>query len=102
DLANEMSLRRSADCGIARHVRDGVPRQRAQADAAPEPGGGVCRFNTRVARTDHDDVESHHYLPMQKRSKMWRSTSSLVRRPTISSRRMRADWRSIRRNSSGT
>ena len=91
DFANEMSLRRSAHGRIARHVRDRVLRQRAQTDAAPEPRGGVRRFDARVAGADHDDVEiASVYLPMQKRSKMWRSTSSLVRRPTISSRRMRA------------
>ena len=58
DLANEMALRRAADRRIARHVRDGVGRQRAEPDVRAEPRRGVRRFAARVPRADHDDVES--------------------------------------------
>ena len=44
DLANEMPLRRSADRRIARHVRDGVGRQRAEPDVRTEPRRGVRRL----------------------------------------------------------
>src|SRR4030095_2881545 len=36
DLSNEMSLRRTANGGIAGHVRDGFLRECAHPDAAPE------------------------------------------------------------------
>ena len=58
DLANEMTLRRAADRGIARHVRDGVRRQRAQPDVRAEPRRGIRRFAARVTGADHDDVEA--------------------------------------------
>ena len=58
DLANEMALRRAADRGIARHVRDGVRRQRAEPDVRAETRRGVRRLAARVTRADHDDVEA--------------------------------------------
>ena len=52
DLANQMTLRGAADRRIARHVRDGVRRQRAEADVRAEARGGVRRLAARVAGTD--------------------------------------------------
>ena len=57
DLANEMTLCRAANRGIARHVRDGVGRQRAESDVRAEPRGRVRRLASGVAGADHDDVE---------------------------------------------
>ncbi len=52
DLADEMPLRRAADRRVARHVRDGVARQRAEADARAEPRRRVRRLAARVAGAD--------------------------------------------------
>ena len=57
DFTHEMALRRAADRRIARHLRDGVRRERADSDARAQTSGGVSRLAPGVARTDHDDVE---------------------------------------------
>src|SRR5581483_10833902 len=100
DLAYEVSLRGAPDCRVARHVRDGLRRQRAQADLRAEPGGGVRGLAPRMAGADDDDIESLH-LPMQKFAKMCASRSSVTRRPEISSSAARAACRSASTNSSG-
>ena len=99
DLANEMALGGAADRRIARHVRDGVGRQRAQADVRAEARRRVRGFTAGVARADHDDVER---LPSRSSAKRCiicrhrsarryaRATSSDVRRPVISSSAARA------------
>jgi len=51
-----MSLRRPADCRIARHVADGFSSEGAQADAASEPRGRVSGFDSSVAGADYDDI----------------------------------------------
>jgi len=56
DLANQVSLRRAADRRIARHVRDGVPGQRADRNVAPHARRGPRGFDARVSRADDDDV----------------------------------------------
>jgi hypothetical protein len=60
DLANEMSLRRAANRGIARHVRDGVARHRADRDVAAHPGRRPRGFDAGVSRPDHDDLVPHN------------------------------------------
>ena len=110
DLSNQVSLRRSADRRIARHMRDSVGRERAQADVHAQSCRCKCRFTTRVARADHDDIEAVTHatsnratkpsrrrsldgtchFPIQKREKIWASTSSGVRRPETSSSATRA------------
>ena len=50
DLANEMALGRAADRRIARHVRDGVGRQRAEPDVRAETRGGVRGLARRRVR----------------------------------------------------
>ena len=58
DLADQVSLRRSANGRIARHVRD-VPFDSVQiADAAAQACGRPRRFDPGVSRADDDDVES--------------------------------------------
>ena len=57
DLPHEMALRGAADCRIARHVRDRVGRQRADADARAQARRSEGCLASRVARADHDDVE---------------------------------------------
>ena len=54
DLANEMALRGAADGWIARHVRDRVARQRAQADAASQARGRVRGLDAGVPGADDD------------------------------------------------
>ena len=62
DLANEVSLCRSADCRIAWHVRHGVRRQRAQPNVTSHAGSRIRRFDASMARTDDDHIESHREL----------------------------------------
>ena len=95
DLANEMAFRRSAHGRIARHVRDGLARQRAQTNAAPEPRGGVRGFHARMPAPMTMTSKLHHF-PMQNLSKMCCSSPRCVRVPTISSKRARAACRSAR------
>ena len=80
NLANEVALGRAAHCGVTRHVRDGLARQRAKAHVAPKTSRRIGRLHARMPRADDDDVEPAH-LPMQNRSKIWRRTSSDVRTP---------------------
>src|SRR5205807_1604747 len=58
DFANEMSFGSAADGRIARHVRHRIVRERAQSDARPKAGGGKRGFTPRMARPDHDHVET--------------------------------------------
>ena len=117
DLPHEMALRGAADRRIARHVCDGVGRQRADADARAQARRGEGCLASRVASADDDDVElvssrrahqikcNHeisetirvfvaapfrHHLPTQNREKMCASTSSLVRCPLTCSKATRA------------
>lgn len=59
DLSNQVSLGGAPDCGIARHVSDGVARQRAQPYVAPQPCRGVCSLNARMTSPDDDDIKKH-------------------------------------------
>ena len=52
-----MTLGGAADRGIARHVRDGAVRQRADRDACAQPRRRPRRLDPGVAGADHDDVE---------------------------------------------
>jgi hypothetical protein len=73
DLAHEVTLRRPANRGIAGHERDGLRGERAQPDAATQPGSRPRSFAPCVARSDDDDVEfwnRHRYLPTQNLAKM--------------------------------
>ena len=58
DLANQMPLRGAADRGVARHVGNGLPRQRAESDVRAETGRGIRRLASSVPGADHDHVES--------------------------------------------
>jgi hypothetical protein len=58
DLANQMPLRGAADRRVARHVANGLPRQRAESDVRAETGGGIRRLASSVPGTDNDHVES--------------------------------------------
>ena len=60
DLADEMSFRRATDRRIARHVRDGLARQRAEPDARAKPRRGMRRLAPRMPGADHDHVELCH------------------------------------------
>jgi hypothetical protein len=53
DLSNQMSLRRAANGGIARHVRDGFSSESTQADAASESRRSVRGLDAGVSRADH-------------------------------------------------
>ena len=67
DLADEMSFRGAADGRVARHQRDGVRRERTQADAASHPRGRPRRFAAGMTRPNHDDVKIRaHHFPIQK------------------------------------
>ena len=65
DLADQVSLRRAADRGIARHVRDCRLRQRADRDAPAHPRRSPRGLDARMAGADDDHVEvrpSHYCL----------------------------------------
>ena len=62
DLANEVSLGRAADGGIARHVRNRIGRERAQANVTTQSRCRVRRLDARVASTDNHHIERHHGL----------------------------------------
>jgi hypothetical protein len=53
DLSNQMSLRGAADRWITRHVRDGFSIERAQTNAAANPGRGPRSFDAGVSCADH-------------------------------------------------
>ena len=58
DLAHQVALRRAADRRIARHVRDGVGRQRQQSPTRqPRRAAAYAASQPGVSRADHDDVE---------------------------------------------
>ena len=58
DLADQVTLRGPADGRVARHVRDGVLRQRAEPHVRAQARRGVRRLAPRVPRTDDDHVEA--------------------------------------------
>src|SRR5215216_3651409 len=89
DLANQMALCGSANRRITGHVPNGLSGQSAYADIATETCAGVRCFDPGMPRSDDDDVKPHEllrpshvpvprspvgYFPIQKRSKMCRST----------------------------
>ena len=59
DLANEMSLRSTANRWIARHVADRVGRERAESDVRAKASGRIRGLAARVSSADNDDVEFH-------------------------------------------
>ncbi len=64
DLANEMAFGRPSDRGVARHVRHGVGRQRAEANLRTDARRGVRRLTARVPGPDHDHVEGIFHIHM--------------------------------------
>ena len=56
DLANQMAFGGAADGRIARHVRDGAVRQRADPHAAAQPRGRPRGLNSGVAGANHDHI----------------------------------------------
>ena len=56
DLPDEVALRGAADRGIARHVRDGRPRQRADRDRPAHARRRPRGLDTGVPGADDDDV----------------------------------------------
>jgi hypothetical protein len=56
DFPDQMALRRAADRRIARHVCDRLSSERAQSDAAPEPGRRPCGFDPGVPGADNDHI----------------------------------------------
>jgi hypothetical protein len=60
-----MALSRSANGGIARHVRDGTQRERAQSNIATRLRGGPCGFCAGMARTDHNHIEFSHQFNLK-------------------------------------
>src|SRR5262249_28005074 len=50
NLPNEMTLRGSADRRIARHMRDGLARQCAEADVRTKASSCICRLAAGVSR----------------------------------------------------
>jgi hypothetical protein len=70
DLADKVPLRRSTDGRIARHVRNGLLRERAQANVTSYAGCRIGCLDTGMTSAHDNHIESHRYLPMQKWSKM--------------------------------
>lgn len=60
DLPDEVTLRRAADCRIARHVGDGLCRKGAQANFAAGLCGCPRCLNAGVARANDDNIELLH------------------------------------------
>ena len=52
DLPDEMPLCSPTDSGVARHLRDGVPRQRAETDMTPPACRRKRGFDAGMARAD--------------------------------------------------
>ncbi len=57
DLADEVTLAKSADCRIARHDAQIVPAQGQQCRLRAHPRRARGRFAARMPTADHDDVE---------------------------------------------
>ena len=53
-----MTLGRSSDRRIARHVGDRFTGQRAQTHMRAKSRGRICGLNARMTRADDDDVEA--------------------------------------------
>jgi hypothetical protein len=62
DLANQVSLRGSSDGRVARHVRDGLEREGAHADATSHSCRGECRFDSGMSRANHNYIEGHRRI----------------------------------------
>ena len=69
DFTHQVSLCRAANGRIAGHMRHGVHRQRADADADAQPGRRKRSLTTGVTGANNHDVELPVglHLPMQKR-----------------------------------
>ena len=63
DLANEMTLSKTADGRIAAHRTDRIDRKADERDFRPHPRCDTRGFDTRVATTDYDDIKGVHRLP---------------------------------------
>ncbi len=88
DLADEVTLRRAADGGIARHVGDRPARQRAQADAVAQARRGIRGFAAGVTRADDDRRRRSrsfltHLLPITLRSRRARERPLSCFNPTL-------------------
>ena len=57
-LADEMSLARAADGGIAGHIAHGIQIDGKNHRFQPEPGSGKPCLNARVPRADHGNIIS--------------------------------------------
>jgi hypothetical protein len=57
NLTDEMPFCGAANRGIAGHLRDGVLRERANADAAAHLRRGPRRFHPGMAGADYKDIE---------------------------------------------
>jgi hypothetical protein len=77
DLPDQVTLRRAANRGIARHVRNGVSTESAQPDASPQSRRRPCGFHAGVAAADHDDIEINHQFPMNNYQFNWQLNWSL-------------------------
>src|SRR5262245_23606861 len=57
DLPNQMSFRRAANCGVARHVSYCPARQRAQTHVCAEPRRGIRGLTPGMTGADDHHVE---------------------------------------------
>src|SRR5215211_3502283 len=94
DFAHEMSLRDSANRGIARHLADEVQVQSDQAGLGAETRRGRRRLAARVASPNHDYIENlverHNYFPIQNVANISDRISSVVVSPVICPRNFNA------------
>ncbi len=58
DLADEMTLAKPADCGVAGHLAQSIKPMGDQSHAGSDPCRGCGSFATGMAPADHDDVET--------------------------------------------
>jgi hypothetical protein len=59
DFRDEVTFRGSANGGIARHMGDGVRRQRADRHVPAHPGGRMRRLAARMSGANHNHVIFH-------------------------------------------
>jgi hypothetical protein len=56
-FADYRTLGHSADCGVTRHLANGLERARNDRDASSDPSSSDSGFGAGVASTDDDDIE---------------------------------------------
>src|ERR1051326_160370 len=57
NLADQMTLADTANCGIAGHLSDEIEIESEQCRVRADSGGGSCGFTSSVATANHDHIE---------------------------------------------